>query len=69
MAEKSGNKFAADAIKIFEAELTKEQLAEGQARAAKCYTSNYKDCDSFLVKWKKILIQRVYVPNIIIWHS
>lgn len=50
MAEKSGNKFAADAIKIFEAELTKEQLAEGQARAAKCYKSNYEDCDSFLVK-------------------
>ena len=45
MAEKSGNKFAADAIKIFEAELTKEQLAEGQARAAKCYKSNYEDCD------------------------
>jgi hypothetical protein len=45
MTEKSGNKFAADAIKIFEAELTKEQLAKGQALAAKCYKSNYEDCD------------------------
>ena len=45
MTENSGAKFAADAIKIFEAELTKEQLAEGQARAAKCYKSNYEDCD------------------------
>ena len=45
MTEKSGAKFAADAIKIFEAELTKEQLAKGQVRAAKCYKSNYEDCD------------------------
>jgi TPR repeat protein len=45
MAVKSENKFAADAIKFFESELTKEQLAEGQARATKCFKSNFKDCD------------------------
>jgi hypothetical protein len=45
MVEKFGNKFAADTIKIFEAKLTKEQFAEGQARAAKCYKSNYEGCD------------------------
>lgn len=39
-----GNHLATDNIDIVKNALTKEQLAQGQALAATCFESEYKDC-------------------------
>ena len=45
MAKTQGFEQAAVNLDIFKPKMTKQQIAEGQALAAKCYESNYKDCD------------------------
>jgi TPR repeat protein len=45
MAKTQGNEKAASNIDILKPQMTKQQIAEGQALAAQCYESNYKDCD------------------------
>jgi TPR repeat protein len=45
MAKTHGNISAATNIDILKPQMTPQQIADGQALAAKCYESNYKDCD------------------------
>jgi TPR repeat protein len=46
MAKAQGNKSATDNLEILKPKMTKQQIAEGQALAARCYESNYFDCES-----------------------
>ena len=45
MAKTQGNAKAASNIDRLKPKMTPQQIADGQALAAKCYESNYKDCD------------------------
>ena len=45
MAKTQGNTNTAKSLEILKPHMTKQQIAVGQALAAKCYESNYKDCD------------------------
>jgi hypothetical protein len=45
MAKTNGDKNAAHNIDVLKPKMTPQQIADGQALAAKCYESNYKDCD------------------------
>ena len=45
MAKTQGDADAATNIDILKPKMTPQQIADGQALAAKCYESNYKDCD------------------------
>ncbi len=45
MAKTQGNTKAAGNLDIWKPEMTPQQIAEAQALAAKCYESNYKECD------------------------
>jgi len=45
MAKTQGDADAASNLDIVKPQMTKQQIAQGQALAAKCYKSNYKDCD------------------------
>jgi TPR repeat protein len=45
MAKAQGDTGAATNIDILKSDMTPQQIADGQALAAKCYESDYKDCD------------------------
>ena len=45
MAKTQGYTDAAGGLDILKPRMTKQQIADGQALAAKCYESGYKDCD------------------------
>ena len=45
MAKTQGDADAATNIDKLKPKMTPQQIADGQALAAKCYESNYKDCD------------------------
>ena len=45
MAKTQGHAQAATKIDKLKPQMTPQQIADGQALAAKCYESNYKDCD------------------------
>ena len=45
MAKTQGQTDAAGNLDILKPKMTKQQIADAQALAAKCYESNYKDCD------------------------
>ena len=45
MAKTQGGVTAATNIDILKPKMTKQQIADAQALAAKCYQSDYKDCD------------------------
>ena len=45
MAKTQGLANASKGIDILKPKMTPKQLADGQALSAKCYESNYKDCD------------------------
>ena len=45
MAKTQGNANAATNIDILKPKMTPQQIADGQALAAKCYESDYKECD------------------------
>jgi len=45
MAKTQGQTNAAKVLNIIKPDMTKQQIADGQALAAKCYESDYKDCD------------------------
>jgi TPR repeat protein len=45
MAKTQGHAKAATDIDKLKPKMTPQQIADGQALAAKCYESNYKDCD------------------------
>jgi TPR repeat protein len=45
MAKTQGSADAASNLDILKPQMTKQQIAQGQAIAAKCFESNYKDCD------------------------
>ena len=45
MAKTQGHTGAAGNLEILKPTMTKQQIAEAQALAAKCYESDYKDCD------------------------
>ena len=45
MAKTQGHAKAASNIDILKPKMTPQQIADGQALAAKCYESNFKDCD------------------------
>jgi TPR repeat protein len=45
MAKTQGDSTAASNLVFLKQEMTKQQIAEAQALAAKCFESNYKDCD------------------------
>ena len=45
MAKTQGDTGAATNIDILKPMMTPQQIADGQALAAKCYESGYKDCD------------------------
>jgi TPR repeat protein len=45
MAKTQGDTDAATNIDILKPQMTPQQIADGQALAAKCYESDYKDCD------------------------
>jgi len=45
MAKTQGNTKASHNLEILKPEMTKQQIADGQALAAKCYESGYKACD------------------------
>ena len=45
MAKTQGDISAAKNIDILKPQMTKQQIADGQALATKCYESDYKDCD------------------------
>ena len=45
MAKTQGHKGAKGNLEILKPQMTKQQIAEAQALAAKCYKSDYKDCD------------------------
>ena len=45
MAKTSGNESGKKNLRILKTEMTKDQIAQAQELATKCYESNYKDCD------------------------
>jgi TPR repeat protein len=45
MAKTQGETNAANNLDILKPTMTKQQIADGQALATKCYESDYKDCD------------------------
>jgi TPR repeat protein len=45
MAKTQGNADASTNLEILKPTMTKQQIAQAQALAAKCYESDYKDCD------------------------
>ena len=45
IAQKQGDIDAANDIEILKSRMSQQQIADAQALAAKCYESNYKDCD------------------------
>ena len=45
MAKTSGNEKAKKNLRILKTEMTKDQIAQAQELAAKCYESEYKGCD------------------------
>ncbi len=45
MAKTQGNTTAAGNLDILKPKMTPQQIADGQALAAKCYESGYKECD------------------------
>jgi TPR repeat protein len=45
MAKTQGYADAATNLDILKPQMTPQQIADGQALAAKCYESNFKDCD------------------------
>jgi TPR repeat protein len=45
MAKTQGHADAASNLDIVKPQMTKQQIAQGQAKALKCFESNYKDCD------------------------
>jgi len=45
MAKTQGDTDSASNIDILKPQMTPQQIADGQALAAKCYESNYTDCD------------------------
>ena len=45
MAKTQGHTKAAGNLDILKPKMTPQQIADGQALAAKCYESGYKDCD------------------------
>lgn len=45
MAKTQGHTKAADNLDILKPMMTPQQIADGQALAAKCFESGYKDCD------------------------
>ena len=45
MAKTQGNTIAAGNLDILKPMMTPQQIADGQALAAKCYESGYKECD------------------------
>ena len=45
MAKTQGNAGAAVNIDMLKPTMTKQQIAQAQSLAAKCYESDYKDCD------------------------
>ena len=45
MAKTQGYADAATSLDILKPQMTPQQIADGQALAAKCYESNYKECD------------------------
>ena len=45
MAKTQGDEDAKGNLEILKPQMTKQQIAEAQALAAKCYKSDYKDCD------------------------
>ena len=45
MAKTQGDEDAKGNLEILKPQMTKQQIAEAQALAAKCYESDYKDCD------------------------
>ena len=50
MAKANGDELAKEIIDVFKTEMTKEQIAKAQELAAKCYESDYKDCNYTLAK-------------------
>ena len=44
MAKANGHEMAKESIDILKKRMTKEQIAKAQELAAKCYASDYKDC-------------------------
>ena len=45
MAKTQGDTDASNNLEILKPQMTKQQIADGQALATKCFESNYKDCD------------------------
>ena len=45
MAKTQGKTDASTNLEILKPQMTKQQISDGQALAAKCYESGYKDCD------------------------
>ena len=45
MAKMQGDKDAAGNLDMLKPRMTEQQISEAQALAAKCYESDYKDCD------------------------
>jgi TPR repeat protein len=45
MAKTQGDTTATKLLDLIKPDMTKQQIADGQALAAKCYESDYKDCD------------------------
>ena len=45
MAKTQGHTGATENLEILKRQMTKQQIADGQALAAKCFESNYKDCE------------------------
>ena len=45
LAKTQGDEDAVKYIEIVKKDMTYEQIAEAQALAARCFESNYKDCD------------------------
>jgi hypothetical protein len=55
MAKTQGHTDATENLEILKPQMTKQQIADGQALAAKCYESSYKDCDWYLVNLRDFL--------------
>ena len=45
IAKTQGHTDATEYLEILKPQMTSQQIADGQALAAKCYESGYKDCD------------------------
>jgi len=45
MAKTQGKTEASDNLEILKPKMTKQQISDGQALAAKCFESDYRDCD------------------------